>query len=116
MLALSSPKRHCRQDSDLKTFQTRITVSKGFSVSLRFRQDVHAGGEEPTLARAGWLTKLSKGGFMANWNRRFFALVGSTLYYGASPAELCIEPKLFVRLDDVANLSYATTCDARAPR
>ena len=78
--------------------------------------DEHAGGEEPTLARAGWLTKLSKGGFMANWNRRFFALVGSTLYYGASPAELCIEPKLFVRLDDVANLSYATTCDARAPR
>ena len=55
---------------------------------------------------------------MANWNRRFFALVGSTLYYGASPAELCIEPKLFVRLDDVANFSYATTYDAmtRMPR
>ena len=33
------------------------------------------------VIKQGMLTKLSKGGFTANWNRRAFALLGSSLYY-----------------------------------
>ena len=34
-----------------------------------------------SLVKQGMLTKLSKGGFTANWNRRAFALIGSSLFY-----------------------------------
>ena len=40
--------------------------------------------EDTALHRLGHLTKLSKGGFTANWNRRIFALLGSSLYYADS--------------------------------
>lgn len=36
----------------------------------------HIGPHTIALLQAGQLTKLSKGGWTANWNRRFFALAG----------------------------------------
>ena len=42
---------------------------------------------EATRARAGWLLKCTKVGFTKNWNQRFFALIGSTIYYGTSPID-----------------------------
>ena len=35
--------------------------------------------QELRATRTGWLVKLSKGGFTANWNRRYFALIGSSV-------------------------------------
>ena len=67
--------------------------------------------------------KYSKGGFTANWNRcarshrdlathrderlaparrrRFFALIGSSLFYAESAEKLTVRPKLFTELADV---------------
>ena len=42
--------------------------------------------------RQGTLTKLSKGGFTANWNRRQFVLIGSTLFY-ANNKEVCAQSR-----------------------
>ena len=70
---------------------------------------------EATLARAGWLLKCTKGGFTKNWNQRFFALIGSTIYYGTSPIDLSIQPKLFAHMHDVVNLSYPPRQCALAP-
>ena len=50
------------------------------------------------LCRQGVLTKLSKGGFTANWNRREFVLIGGTLIYANSREALTVAPKLFVHL------------------
>ena len=58
------------------------------------------GKPEPTciVLRQGLLTKLSKGGFTANWNRRSFALIGSSLYYAKDSATLATQPKLFAEI------------------
>jgi len=57
-------------------------------------------GAEATLQKLGKLTKLSKGGYTANWNRRTFAIVGSSLYYSDSLKSLCkpMQAKLFCEL------------------
>jgi len=54
----------------------------------------------PALLKLGKLTKLSKGGLTANWNRRSFAIVGSSLYYSDSLKSLCkpMQAKLFCEL------------------
>mmetsp|Transcript_60653 Transcript_60653/g.180419 ORF Transcript_60653/g.180419 Transcript_60653/m.180419 type:complete len:345 (-) Transcript_60653:505-1539(-) len=46
----------------------------------------------------GVLTKLSKGGFTANWNRRHFVLIGSTLFYAKDSEAIGVAPKVFVQL------------------
>ena len=51
-----------------------------------------------TLLRQGSLTKLSKGGFTANWNRRSFALIGSTLFYAKDRGTLLVQPKVFAQI------------------
>ena len=38
---------------------------------------------ENIITQQGWLTKLSRGGF-ANWNKRWFILIGGSLYYSRS--------------------------------
>ena len=50
------------------------------------------------VRRRGTLTKLSKGGFTANWNRRVFVLIGASLFYERDWPQLMMQPKLFVRL------------------
>ena len=40
------------------------------------------------VLKQGMLTKLSKGGFTANWNRRAFCLIGSSLFYAKDRATL----------------------------
>jgi len=52
------------------------------------------------LRKMGEMTKLSKGGWTDNWNRRSFALVGSTLYYSDSAKDLLKpgQPKVFAEL------------------
>ena len=47
----------------------------------------------------GWLTKQSKGGFTANWNRRAFALIGSSLFYEKNYDTLAVNPKLWAQLE-----------------
>ena len=57
--------------------------------------------EEDALIRVlkqGMLTKLSKGGFTANWNRRAFALIGSSLFYAKDRGTLTSQPKIFAEL------------------
>lgn len=44
------------------------------------------------------LTKLSKGGFTANWNRRAFCLIGSSLFYAKDRATLNVQPKIFAEI------------------
>ena len=50
------------------------------------------------VLKQGMLTKLSKGGFTANWNRRAFALIGSSLFYGHSRSSLTAQPKVFAEI------------------
>jgi len=59
-----------------------------------------AAAEGLTLRKLGMLTKLSKGGFTANWNRRGFALLGSSLYFAHSTKHLAKpgQAKLFCEL------------------
>jgi hypothetical protein len=66
-------------------------------VSLTERSE---GGEVPVrqVLKQGMLTKLSKGGFTANWNRRAFVLIGSTLYYAKDRATLNVQPKVFAEI------------------
>ena len=42
-----------------------------------------SGHSELKVAHEGWLTKQSKTG-LPNWNRRWFILIGGTLYYSKS--------------------------------
>jgi hypothetical protein len=44
------------------------------------------------VLKEGVLTKLSKGGFTANWNRRAFALIGSSLFYAKDREHLLNQP------------------------
>ena len=57
-----------------------------------------AGGAPVHVELRGWLTKLSKGGFTANWNRRAFALIGSTLVYAKNHETLIATPKVFAEV------------------
>lgn len=73
-----------------------------------------SGGEDHSVAPGdikvtmqGWLTKLSKGGFTANWNRRYFVLAGSTLYYSEDPDKLQAKPKLFCEVAGADILAVA---------
>ena len=52
------------------------------------------------MHKLGYLTKLSTGGFTANWNERAFALCGSSLYYADSVKALSKpqHAKLFANL------------------
>jgi len=50
------------------------------------------------VVKQGVLTKLSKGGFTANWNRREFALIGSSLFYAKDRSTLTTQPKLFAEI------------------
>ena len=50
------------------------------------------------VLKEGVLTKLSKGGFTANWNRRAFALIGSSLFYAKDREHLLNQPKLFAEV------------------
>ena len=59
-----------------------------------------------SVLKQGMLTKLSKGGFTANWNRRAFALLGSSLYYAKEKAGLAIQPKLFAEVTGCQVLSW----------
>jgi len=62
---------------------------------------------EPTtlrLLKTGWLRKLSKGGWTSNWNRRYFALAGSTLFYADSDEKIVYSPKVFADLRDLVVL------------
>ena len=45
----------------------------------------------------------------------FFALIGSTIYYGTSPIDLSIQPKLFAHMHDVVNLVVPPRQCALAP-
>ena len=86
----------CVRDMDHHCHGLRACIGRGthglFLLYL-FLQAVATG----SLARAGWLLKCTKGGFTKNWNQRFFALIGSTIYYGTSPLDLSIQPKLFAQ-------------------
>uniref|UniRef100_A0A7S3T9J1 PH domain-containing protein n=1 Tax=Emiliania huxleyi TaxID=2903 RepID=A0A7S3T9J1_EMIHU len=82
----------------------RLVAERGVSDQQR----VAAGGRrrshrlqphELQLHGLGWLTKFSKGGYTANWNRRVFALIGSSLFYAKSIDDLVVQPKLFAQLD-----------------
>ena len=57
-------------------------------------------GEVPVIRvlKQGMLTKLSKGGFTANWNRRAFALIGSSLFYAKDKSALTAQPKVFAEI------------------
>ena len=55
-------------------------------------------GAPPFVLKEGVLTKLSKGGFTANWNRRAFALIGSSLFYAKDREHLLSQPKLFAEV------------------
>jgi len=57
------------------------------------------------LIKQGMLTKLSKGGFTANWNRRAFVLIGSSLFYAKDRTTLTAQPKRSV----VARCTHGTT-------
>jgi len=57
-----------------------------------------------TVRRFGHLTKLSKGGFTTNWNRRAFALIGSSLYYERDFDTLAVQPKLFTQLQPTCEI------------
>ena len=56
------------------------------------------GPQTANLIKQGMLTKLSKGGFTPNWNRRAFALCGSSLFYAKDADELLKKPKLFAEV------------------
>ena len=54
---------------------------------------------EDAIEIQGWLSKKSRGGF-SNWNKRYFILAGSSLYYAKSgPPELA-QLQLFTKLPD----------------
>jgi len=48
-----------------------------------------------SLIKTGWLRKLSKGGWTTNWNRRYFALAGSTLFYADNDEKITFASKVF---------------------
>ena len=54
----------------------------------------------PQVTRKGWLHKVKRGGMAATWQKRYFALAGSSLYYAADPDVLQADPKLFCELGD----------------
>jgi hypothetical protein len=51
-----------------------------------------------SLIKTGWLRKLSKGGWTTNWNRRYFALSGSTLFYADNDEKITFAPKVFASM------------------
>jgi len=59
------------------------------------------------LLKQGMLTKLSKGGFTPNWNRRAFALLGSSLYYAKDKTTLLNQPKIFAQVVGCECVSWA---------
>jgi hypothetical protein len=64
-----------------------------------------------SLIKTGWLRKLSKGGWTTNWNRRYFALAGSTLFYADNDEKITFSPKVFadVRHLHVLQIDHAGT-------
>ena len=50
------------------------------------------------VTKKGWLYKVKRGGMAATWQKRYFAIAGSSLYYAADPDVLQAEPKLFCEL------------------
>ena len=63
--------------SDLRLSQRRPSVPGDMDALPRLVQ------AELKVAHEGWLTKHSKSG-LPNWNRRWFTLIGGTLYYSKS--------------------------------
>ena len=57
----------------------------------------------------GWLTKHSRGGFTSNWNRRFFVLNGSTLYYSRTEPSSPSMLKVFAQLADAVCVEVAAS-------
>lgn len=70
-------------------------------------------GTQLRVSKQGWLTKFSKGGFMANWNRRAFVLVGSSLYYARTHETLPSRPQLFAELHNCEVLPWADYATAQ---
>ena len=52
------------------------------------------------VSRKGWLYKLARGG-RVTWQRRYFALAGSTLYFADDPDCIQAEPRLFAECASV---------------
>ena len=61
------------------------------------------------------LTKLSKGGFTANWNRRAFALIGSSLFYAKDLEALTARPKIFAEIAGCDVHSWSPSDSHSAP-
>ena len=52
---------------------------------------------ELSILQQGWLTKLSRGG-LPNWNRRWFILIGGSLYYSRSATPSSSDLHVFTEL------------------
>lgn len=72
-----------------------------------------ANGSQLRVSKQGWLTKFSKGGFTANWNRRAFVLIGSSLYYARTHEALPSKPQLFAELHMCEVLPWADYATAQ---
>ena len=70
-------------------------------------------GAQLRVSKQGWLTKFSKGGFTANWNRRAFVLIGSSLYYARTHEALPSRPQLFAELHLCEVLPWADYATAQ---
>ena len=65
---------------------------------------------ELSIAHQGWLTKLSRGG-LPNWNRRWFILIGGSLYYSRSDTPSAAQLHVFCELCVPAAVNaHCVTC------
>ena len=69
---------------------------------------------ELTIKHEGWLTKHSKTG-LPNWNRRWFVLIGGTLYYSKTSESVSGQMQVFAELLHAQRIE-AVSSDSRAFR
>ena len=65
---------------------------------------------EYTIIKQGWLTKQSRGG-LPNWNKRWFILIGGSMYYAKSESPDPLSLSVFTELLHATRVELVTTGD-----
>lgn len=67
---------------------------------------------ELSILHQGWLMKQSRHGTVAHWNRRWFILIGGSLYYSRSAAPSVADLHVFTELLEALNIELVPSTAA----